>query len=90
MVKGTTKTGFSFKVDEKRINDAEFLEIFANLSDSENGLEYFKAINMLFDAKQKKALYEHVRTKGMVPIDKLTEEVADVLEAMTNAGETKN
>lgn len=36
IVKGKTQTGFSFKVDSDLINDAEFLELFAEMQDGNN------------------------------------------------------
>lgn len=90
MVKGTTETGFAFSVNEKKLNDAEFLELFARTQKADN-LAVFELIEATLGAEQKKALYEHCRDKdGIVPVDKLSAEIGEIFKAMAEHPKTKN
>ena len=88
-IKGTTATGFKYKVDSDFFNDVEFLELFADMQDG-NSLAVFKTVGKVLGDEQKKALYEHKRNKkGVVPADKLVEELTDIFKAMSENDETK-
>lgn len=90
IVKGKTQTGFSFKVDSDLINDAEFLELFAEMQDG-NNLVVFKIIKKSLGEEQKQKLYDHVRNKkGQVPIDRMSDEVTDIFKVLSESLETKN
>ncbi len=89
MVKGKTSSGFSFEVDADVLNDAEFLETLTQVQKGDVG-ESFALIAKILGAEQKKALYDHVRNKkGFVPADKIAEEIADILAALSEDESTK-
>ncbi len=86
MIKGTTKTGFGFEVDETAVNDMEIIDAFVEIADGDP-TPYNRVIKKLFDKEQVKALYDHVRDEnGRVPIDKIATEINDVFSAMGDAG----
>lgn len=88
-MQGKTKTGFKFNADAKCLEDAEFLELYADVSDGDE-LKTFKLIRKLLGQEQKKALYDHVRdADGRVPLDPLGDELTDILEALAEDNETK-
>lgn len=77
-IKGKTASGFEYKIEIKRLNDMELLEVFAELDTNPVALP--RALEMLFGAAGKKALYDHVRTKsGEVPIDSIEKELSEIL-----------
>lgn len=87
MLKGKTKSGFSFEIDDKALDDMELLEDLVAVDNDLSKLP--ELLNKFLGVEQKKKLYDHVRTKkGNVPIKK----VADLfMEILNTAGkETKN
>lgn len=89
MIKGTTASGFAFKIDESVLMDMEFIELAAEAAD--NGLVLPKLLSFILGDTQKKKLYDHVRTKaGRVPADAVNKEVEDILSAIRENKETKN
>lgn len=90
MITGKTRTGFDFEVNEKRMDDAEFLEKFVDMQKGE-GLELFEIIAVVLGKEQKAALYEHCRSEdGIVSMEVLGDEMADIFTAMAEENETKN
>ena len=86
MISGTTKTGFEFSIDEKKLNNMEFVDALAEVED--NARAFSRVINMMMDKEQKKRLYDHVRLEdGTVPVDAMVEEITDI---MSSNAETKN
>jgi uncharacterized membrane-anchored protein len=81
MVTGTTRSGFSFEVAEDIANDMELFEALCDLDDGDATAVVPVCRKVL--GAQKKALYEHLRDEnGRVPIDKVAEEIADILAAV--------
>lgn len=87
MIKGKTKSGFSFEIDEAIADDMEFLEDLAEAQDDVT--RFPKVMEALLGKEQKKALYDHIRGDGKrVSIEKTIEEFTDI---MNEAGaKTKN
>lgn len=80
-IKGKTASGFEYEIEVKRLNDMELLEVFAELDTNPVALP--RALEMLFGAAGKKALYDHVRTKsGEVPIDSIEKELSEILSSV--------
>lgn len=81
VIKGTTKSGFSFEIDEDTFNDAELLEELVSL-DKGDAMKYPEVVRMILGNDQKKALYDHIRNdKGRVPLDKLSSEIVEIFQA---------
>lgn len=77
-IEGKTTTGFEYKIEVKRLNDMELLEVFAELDTNPVALP--RALETLFGKEGKKALYNHVRTEsGEVPIDSIEKELSEIL-----------
>lgn len=87
MLKGTTKSGFCFEVDETGLDDMEFVEALAELD--ENPLMLPKVCTTLLGKEQKAKLYDHLRNEnGKVPASDVSNAIVEI---MTIAGEsTKN
>lgn len=96
MIKGQTKSGFEFEIDEKRVNNMEFIDLLVELDEvDENDASQIlttvsKLISCILDKDTKKRLYDHVRDdKGTVPIEKVQEELNDIIHFNGNE-ELKN
>lgn len=85
MVKGTTKTGFQFCVDENSMNDMELVDILADPS-MDDAFRMSHVVRKLLPGDQRKALYDHVRVDGRVPVDAVVAEVEDIFAAMGSKG----
>ncbi len=86
MLKGTTKSGFAFAVNEAVINDMELLELMAEM-DKGHAENLPEVCRRILGQEQKARLYEHVRTDGVVPIDKVSLEITEILQS---GGQGKN
>lgn len=81
MITGTTKSGFVYSVPEDVVNDMELFEALCDLDDGDATAVVPVVRRVL--GNQKKALYDHLRTDaGRVPVDKVAEEIADILSAV--------
>ncbi|CZQ83396.1 Hypothetical protein TFLO_387 [Trichococcus flocculiformis] len=86
MIKGKTKSGFSYELDKERLNNYELLEAIEELE--ENPLVLSRVVNLLLGKEQTKKLKDHLRTEnGIVPTEKMSEEITEIFQ---NQGETKN
>lgn len=86
MIKGKTKSGFSYELDKERLNNYELLESIEELE--ENPLVLSRVVNLLLGKEQTKKLKDHLRTEnGIVPTEKMSEEITEIFQ---NQGETKN
>ena len=84
MICGKTKTGFAFSVDENCMNDMELVDILADDATDES-FRMSKLLKKLMPT-QRKALYDHVRVDGRVPVDAIIAEVGDIFAAMGSTG----
>lgn len=80
-MKGTTRSGFEFEVADDIINDMELFEALCDL-DAGDARAVVPVCRIVLGG-QKKALYDHLRTEnGRVPVDKVSEEIFDILTAL--------
>lgn len=80
MITGKTKSGFAFEIEEDAFNDMELFEALCDLDEGKATAAASVCRRILGD--RKKALYEHLRTEsGRVPMDKVMEEIADMIAA---------
>ena len=80
MIKGKTKSGFEYKISEETLNNYELLEVISEVDT--NPLLLPKTIKLLLGEEQAKKLKEHLRTEsGIVPADKLSDEVAEMFQS---------
>ena len=85
MVSGVTKSGFSFCVDEAFVSDMEVIDILAD-SSVDDAFRASMLIKKLLPCDQRRALYDHVRKDGRVPVEAVVEAVSDIFAAMGNQG----
>lgn len=91
-IKGKTKTGFSFTIDEDARDDIELMEGFIAMSEGKLNVVP-GLIASLLGEEQKKKLYEHCRNKetGRVRASSIYAELEDIMAiAREKAEQTKN
>ena len=90
MVKGKTKSGFKFNVDEGVCKSYEFIENLSQLQTG--GLGLFSAVNDLLGSEQKAALLEHCRDEsGHAPFEKVVAEFDEIVGIVRDkSDEVKN
>ena len=82
MLKGTTKSGFNFDIEDKRLNNYELLEAISDVEESPLALP--RVIKLLLGDSKAKALKNHVRDdEGFVSADKLSAEIMEIFESQT-------
>lgn len=82
MIKGKTRSGFSFEIPDENIDNMELLDAFAEL-DGDDFSAMPKVSLLLLGKEQKKALYAHLRTeKGNVPPEAFGEDIGDIFKAI--------
>ena len=87
MIRGTTVSGFTFELDETKVNDMRVIDAMVETETGNIG-GISKLIALLFDKQQKKELYAFCADeKGRVDIEKCTKLVFEILAF---DGETKN
>ena len=80
MLKGTTKSGFKFEIDDKHLGNYELLEAISEVEDSPRALP--RVIKLLLGDSKAKALKNHVRDdEGFVSADKLSAEIMEIFES---------
>lgn len=80
MLQGKTKSGFNYEVAEEQLNNYELLEAIGEIDD--NPLAISKVVNLLLGKEKTKELKDHVRKEnGIVPVDKLTDEITEIFES---------
>ena len=90
MIKGKTKSGFVFEIDEEAKDDMELLEGLIQI-DQGDLRSIPNVLVMLLGEEQKKALYDHCRGEdGVVPLDRVAEEMKDIFEAFSEDPNGKN
>lgn len=86
MVSGKTKTGFEFSVDENAMNDMRLVDMLADKS-VDPAFQVSNVLRYLLPGDQRKKLYEHVQTEtGRVPVEAISNEIADIFAAMGESG----
>lgn len=87
MVKGKTKSGFEFEIDEQAVNDMRVIDAMVEVEEGNLG-GVSRLISLLFTKEQKKAFYDHLHLEnGRVPLDTASKEIFEILGYN---GETKN
>lgn len=87
MIRGTTVSGFTFEIDETKVNDMRVIDAMVEAEENNLG-GVSKLITLLFDKQQKKELYAFCADEnGRVDIEKCTKLVFEILAF---DGETKN
>lgn len=78
-MQGKLSNGFEFNVSKERLDNMELIDALAEVSD-DNPLAISKVATLMLGKEQKKALYDHLRTKeGNVPIQQATESLIEIM-----------
>lgn len=86
MVKGVTKSGFEFELEENVINNMELVDALADCAD-DNPFAVSKAVKLLLGNDLRQKLYDHLRTEdGRVPMEDVSAAVSEIFAAFGTAG----
>lgn len=86
MVKGKTKSGFEFELDENVINNMELVDALADCA-SDDPFAISKTVKLLLGNELHRKLYDHLRTgDGRVPMEMVSMEVSEIFSAFGTAG----
>ena len=83
-----TKTGFECEVDSEAVDDMEFFEKLAEMteSDAKAVINMPKIVRALIGEEQKKALYDHCRNAaGRVPVKAVEDEIGDIMNGLSES-----
>lgn len=81
MIKGTTKTGFEFEIDENVFDDWELVEAFRKIERGDDGL-IVDVVEQILGIEQKNALKEFIRdAHGKVSATAMEVELEEIFEA---------
>ena len=88
MLKGVTKSGFSYEISDERLENYELFELMAEVDD--NPILMPKVVKLMFGEEGTNRLKEHLRNEnGFVPMQKFNEEVEQILLAHMTRDELK-
>lgn len=85
MIKGKTKSGFKYEIDEKILNDYRFFELISEIDDKPYKAP--KLVETMLGKEQKDKLLAHVEKDGHVDSKDVMKEIEDIF---TNTKELKN
>lgn len=74
------ENGFKCTIDDTVLDDMEFVDLLADCE--ENPHHIGKLVLMLLGGENKKALYDHLRQDGRVPVSKITEAVEQIFNSL--------
>lgn len=80
MLKGKTKTGYAYEIDESRMDDMRLIDALAEIE--ENPINVSKVITLLLGESGKKDMYAVIaEPDGRVPIQKVTDTLTEIMSA---------
>ena len=85
MIRGQTKSGFEFEIDEEVLDNWEILEVIDELEEKPNLI--VRLSKMLLEDEQYKKLKKHCTVNGKVVMTAMVNEVTEILNKNQ---ETKN
>ena len=84
MVTGTTKSGFTYEIEQDVFDDWDTLDIVRKIQGGDT-FAVFDLITRILGDEQTEKLKDHIRTKtGRVPISKANTEIFEILSAQTS------
>lgn len=92
MLKGITKSGFDYEIEDKALDNWELLESLVAIDEGDTAA-VIKVARQLLSKAQLGSLKEHCRDKdtGIVSRNKMLAEIADILKGEGSEGDkTKN
>lgn len=85
-MKITTRSGFSCDLPEAAIDNMEMVDALAEMQSDSDTLAVSRVLRLLLGNDNRKALYDHLRVDGRVPIEAVTAEISDIFAALGQAG----
>lgn len=77
MIKGKTRTGFEYHIEDTAPDNMELIDAIADSGDDPTQIS--KIIKLLLGKEQRDKLYEHLRTEdGRVPLEATMSEIQDM------------
>lgn len=81
MIKGVTKSGFSYELQENVMDNMELVDLLAD-DTTDITFRISKIIKLIFTPEQRKRLYAMHRTEdGRVPVKKIYEEISEIFSS---------
>ena len=80
MIKGKTKSGFSYEIDAEALESMEFIDAMGKIDDDNiSGLS--NLIDLVMNRKQKKAFYDHIKgDRKYTPMKEAMDEFFEILK----------
>lgn len=85
MIRGTTKSGFEFIVEDNALNDWELIELIDELDDKPNYM--VRIAKKLLGDEMYKGLKKHCTVNGKVLLNMMSNEITEI---MNSNQDTKN
>ena len=83
----TLENGFVISVDENVIDNMELVDALADMKDDDDSLGISKVTRLLLGKKQRKALYDAIRTEdGRVPLNEISHAIEEIFAAFDDQG----
>ena len=83
----TLNNGFTIEVDENVIDNMELVDALAEMEEDEESLGISRVAKLLLGKKQRKALYDAVRTEdGRVPVKEIDHAIGEIFAAFDDQG----
>ena len=83
----TLENGFVISVDENVIDNMELVDALAEMKDDDDSLGISKVARLILGKKQRKALYDAVRTEdGRVPLNEISHAIEEIFAAFDEQG----
>lgn len=87
MIKGTTKSGFRFKITDEAQDDWELIEMAIDVKDDDSMYSAVKLVRKMLGEKQYKNLKKYCTKNGHVSALQMATEIGEIINFN---GETKN
>lgn len=85
-MKITTQSGFTCELPENAADNMELVDALAEMQGDSDILAVSRVLRLLLGNDNRKALYDHLRVDGRVPIEAVTAEISDIFAALGQAG----
>ena len=83
----TLENGFVISVDENVIDNMELVDALAEMKDDDDSLGISKVARLILGKKQRKALYDAVRTEdGRVPLNEISHAIEEIFADFDDQG----
>ena len=89
MIKGKTKSGFKYEVDERIKTDWRLVKAIADSQSNDDGIK-LKAVSDMFSlvlGGNEELLMQHIanRNDGFVPMEQMNAEITEIIQSISNS-----